>query len=70
MPAISVLAPDSAKVRERYRATGFFTPERLLVLLRDEIIAAMETRLALDTTRVTLTFPSTAEHARDRASGQ
>ena len=35
---------------------------------RDDIIAAMETRLALDTTRVTLVFPSTDEQARHRVA--
>ncbi len=35
---------------------------------RDEVIAAMETRLALDTARVALAFPSDREDARERVA--
>ncbi len=35
---------------------------------RDEVIAAMETRLGLDTARVTMTFPLAGDDARERVT--
>ena len=35
---------------------------------RDEVIAAMETRLALDTTRITVTFPVNGDSSRERVA--
>jgi GTPase len=63
---------DQIDEGERTRLRALY-PSALLVSAlqgrgRDEIIAAMETRLALDTTRVTLKFPSSGEPARNRVS--
>ena len=56
--------------RERLRAVahGALCVSAITGDGRDDLIAAMEARLALDTTRVTLTFDSQSEEARSRVA--
>ena len=59
---------DDERMRLRALYPGTLCVSALRGHGRDEIIAAMETRLALDTTRVTVSFPSTGDEARERVS--
>jgi GTP-binding protein HflX len=59
---------DDERMRVRALYPGALCVSALRGDGRDEIIAAMETRLALDTTRVTFVFPSAGEQARERVS--
>jgi GTP-binding protein HflX len=59
---------DDERMRLRALYPGALCVSALRGHGRDEIIAAMETRLALDTTRVTLSFTSTGDQARERVS--
>jgi GTP-binding protein HflX len=73
VPAVEILnkcdrIEDDERMRLRALYPGALCVSALTGHGRDEIIAAMETRLALDTTRVTLSFTSTGDQARERVS--
>ena len=56
------------RVRLRARHPGALCVSARTGEGRDDVIAAMETRLALDTTRLTMAFPSAGEQTRERVA--
>jgi GTP-binding protein HflX len=59
---------DAERTRLRALHPGALCVSALTGEGRDEVIAAMETRLGLDVARVTLNFPATADGSRERVA--
>ena len=59
---------DAERARLRALHPGALCVSALTGEGRDEVIAAMETRLGLDVARVTLNFPATADGSRERVA--
>jgi GTPase len=73
VPSIEVFNKcDQIDAGERTRVRALYPGALCVSALtgegRDELIAAMETRLALDTARVTVAFPSAGQEARERVA--